>query len=142
MIYAVARYKRVLVKWSIDERKVVDLIPLPASWVKPTSDFGGSDFETHLAFDTKNRVLMLPNDNGYGTGTIATSTLIDPTTGANRGVYFFAVDTGTWEWEPAPTDKFVSGNALGYDERNNVFVYVGRGLKPVQFWIYRYKEKP
>jgi hypothetical protein len=139
MIYFIARYKRALVKWSIDEKRIVEMLPMPTTWVAPHSDFGGGDFETHLAFDTKNRVLMIPNDNGYGSSSGGLGTLIDATTGQNRGVYFFNVDTKAWEWEPAPTDRVVSGNALGYDPKNNVFVYVGRSVKPVQYWIYRYK---
>jgi hypothetical protein len=139
-IYIIARWKRVLLKWSIDQKKVVELIPMPATWVRPTSEFGGGDYETHIAFDSKNRVLMIPNDVSYGGAT--TGTLIDATTGQNRGVYFFNVDTKAWEWEPAPTDKAVSGNILGYDPKNNVFVYVGRSAagKPVEYWTYRYKN--
>ena len=138
MIYAIARYKGALIKWSITERKIVDMIPMPAKWVRPTSEFGGGDYETHVAFDSKNRVLFIPNDVSYGGA--ATGTLIDATTGLNRGVYFFNVDTKAWDWEAAPSDQVVSGNILGYDATNNVFVYVGRSPNPAQYWIYRYKD--
>lgn len=163
-IYWIARYKRMLVKWSIDQKKIVAMVPMPAAWVKPFSDFGGGDYETHLAFDSKNRVVFIPNDISYGCGPSTAScaptsqgTLIDPTNCAvitpdhpantcsngspvpvNRGSYFYNVDTGAWESEAAPIGLKVSGNILGYDSNMNVFVYVGRSPTN-QYWVYRYK---
>jgi hypothetical protein len=135
-IYAISRPLRALVKWSITERKVVELIPLPATWVAPSGEFGGWEYETYLAFDSKNRVLMNPNTVGYG------GTMINSTSGVNRGVNFYWVDkprnadgsTKTWEWEAAPAA--VSGNALGYDATNNVFLFLGRSATRQQ-WLYR-----
>lgn len=131
---------------------------MPTTWVRPFSDYGGGDYETHLAFDSKNRVLLHPNDISYGCGpstnacaptsqgTLIDSTACSPkcspgtgTTPVNRGVYFFSVDTKQWEWEAAPTGAKVSGNILGYDAANNVFLYLGRSPTN-QAWLYRYKE--
>jgi len=123
-IYAISRVLRSLVKWSIDQRKVVELIPMPTTWVAPTSEFGGWDYETYLAFDSKNRVLMNPNTVNYG-GLLT-----------GRGVNFYHVDTKVWTWEDAPAE--VSGNNLAYDATNNAFLFLGRNAAK-QFWLYRYQ---
>ena len=132
-IYGINRWKRVLVEWDIPQRKVTAMIPLPPTWVKPVSDYAGGDFETHMAFDSKNRVLFLPNTVNYG------GTLIKTESQVNRGLHFFKVDPKVWEWEAAPMDNSVSGNVLGYDEANNVFLFLGRSATK-RMWLYRYKE--
>jgi hypothetical protein len=136
-LYVIARYKNHLLKWSLDQQKVVKYIPMPATWRRPESEYGGGDYETHMAFDTKNRVLMIPHDMSYGSSSTGEGTLIG-TTGENRGVYFFNVDTEVWEHELAPVGAKVSGNVLGYDAANNVFLYFGRSPTK-QIWLYRYK---
>jgi hypothetical protein len=122
MIYAIARYQRAIIKWSIDARQVVEVIPLPATWFQPSGEY-----ETLLAFDSKNRVLMHPNTAGYGG--------LGPG-GVPAEIGFYQVDAKTWEWEDAPVG--VTGNTLGYDATNNVFLLLGRNAGR-QFFLYRYE---
>jgi hypothetical protein len=124
-IYGISRQTRMLVKWSITERKVVEMIPLPTTWVKPTGEFGGWDYETYLAFDSKNRVLLHPNTSGYGG------------VSADRPLNLYYVDAKRWEAEPVPAT--VTGNSFGYDATNNVFLFFGRSAISTG-WLYRVKE--
>jgi len=121
-IYAISRVLKAIVKWSITDKKVVELIPLPPAWVAPGGEFGGWEYETYLAFDSKNRVLLHPNTSGYGG--VSKSPL---------GLYH--VDTKRWESEPVPPE--VTGNTLGYDATNDVFLFLGRNAAK-SFWLYRY----
>jgi hypothetical protein len=127
-IYRVGRDLRALLRYSIPRGGTVDAIPLPSQWVKPPGDH-----ETYLAFDSRNRVLLLPNVENFG--------------GRVLGLGIFHVDTKTWEWENVgPVDGLlVRGNVFGFDEKNDVF-FLGGGhpnegvLPPVTvFWLYRYR---
>lgn len=120
-IYVIAREIRSLVKYSIPDKKVVARIPLPATWVAPTGEFGGWEYETYLAFDSKNRVLLNPVTVGYG--------------GIPKGLGIYRLDSKEWEWEAVPPG--VSGNNLAYDVTNNVFLFLGRNADH-KFWLYRY----
>ena len=114
--------------WAIDlasaptpaSRRIVENIAIPREIQLPVS----ADFETHLAFDPVNRVLLYPNTLDFG-GRVY-----------RFGIYH--VDKKRWEWEAVPTDGHpVQGNAVGFDFGNNVMMlYGGRGGSV--FWLYRY----
>lgn len=122
-IYAISRSLKAIVKYSIPDKKVVERIPLPTGWVTPTGEFGGGDFETLLAFDSRNRVLLNPVTVNYG--------------GKALGLGIYHVDTKRWEWDAVP--ETVSGNTFGYDATNNVFLFLGRNAGKA-FWLYRYAD--
>jgi hypothetical protein len=127
-IYRVGRDLRALLRYSIRRGGVVENIPLPAQWVKPPGDH-----ETYLAFDSRNRVLLLPNVENFG--------------GKVLGLGIYHVDTKKWEWESVGLvdGLLVRGNLFGFDEKNDTF-FLGAGhpaegaLPPVTvFWLYRYR---
>jgi len=120
-IYVISRKLKALLRYSIDKGSIAETIPLPEGWVGPTGEFGGSNFETYLAFDPINRVLMNPVTTNYG--------------GKIRGVGLYHPDDKRWEWEP-PVEG-VSGNTLGFDATNNVFLFLGRS-ESRSMWLYRY----
>ena len=124
-IYVISRKMKALLRYSIDKKDVVEAIPMPAQWTAPSSEFGGGDMETYLAFDSINRVLINPMTHNYG--------------GKLLGLGIYHVDTKKWEWEEARED--VSGNTLAFDATNNVFMFFGRSATR-QFWLYRYRAVP
>jgi len=124
-IYVISRKLKALIRYSITKKEVAETIPMPSGWSAPSSEFGGGDMETYLAFDSINRVLLNPMTHNYG--------------GKLLGVGIFHVDTKKWEWEEAP--EGVSGNTLAFDATNNVFMFFGRSASQ-QFWLYRYRAAP
>lgn len=116
---------KALLRYSISKKDVAEVIPLPAGWTAPVSEFAGSDMETYLAFDSINRVLINPVTHNYG--------------GKVLGLGIYHVDTKKREWEEAP--EGVSGNTLAFDATNNVFMFFGRSASKV-FWVYRYRAAP
>ncbi len=91
------------------------------------------DHETYLAFDSRNRVLLLPNVENFG--------------GKVLGLGIYHVDTKKWDWESVGLvdGLLVRGNLFGFDEKNDTF-FLGAGhpaegaLPPVTvFWLYRYR---
>jgi hypothetical protein len=127
-IYRIGRDPRVLLRYSIRRGGVVETIRLPSQWVKPPGDH-----ETYLAFDSRNRVLLLPNVESYA--------------GKVLGLGIYHVDTKKWEWESVGLvdGLLVRGNIFGFDEKNDAF-FLGAGhpaegeLPPVTvFWLYRYR---
>jgi hypothetical protein len=124
-IYVISRKMKALLRYSIDKKDVVEAIPMPAAWTAPSSEFGGGDMETYLAFDSINRVLINPMTHNYG--------------GKLLGLGIYHVDTKKWEWEEAP--EGVSGNTLAFDATNNIFMFFGRSATH-QFWLYRYRAVP
>lgn len=121
-IYFIARASRSLVKYGIDSRRVLRLIPLPAA-LDVSHPY---DQETYLAFDPINRVVLFPNTRDYG-GTFK-----------NLGIYH--VDKNQWEVEPVPAEVF--GNVVTFDSAHNCLVLMGgngsRAPLPTRFWLYRY----
>lgn len=126
-LYRLARGPRLLLRYSIRSQSVSG-IPLPPQWREPHGDH-----ETYLAFDPRNRVLLLPNVENFG--------------GKVLGLGIYHVDAQRWEWEPVREvdGLLVRGNLFGFDEKNNVFLLGGGhpnegALPPVTvFWLYRYK---
>jgi hypothetical protein len=127
-IYRIGRDRRVLLRYSIGRGGVVESIRLPAQWMRPADDL-----ETYLGFDSRNRVILLPNVENFG--------------GRVLGLGIYHVDTKKWEWgNVGPVDGLlVRGNLFGYDEKNDVF-FLGAGhpaegaLPPVSvFWLYLYR---
>lgn len=127
-IYRIARDSRSLLRYSIRKTAAVESIPLPSQWVRPSDDL-----ETYLAFDSRNRILLLPNVESFG--------------GKVLGLGIYHVDTRKWEWESVGLvdGLLLRGNLLGFDEKNDVF-FLGAGhpeegkLPPVTvFWLYRYR---
>ena len=108
-IYVISRKLKALLRYSIEKGNIAETIPLPPGWEAPTGEFGGSEYETYLAFDSMNRVLLNPVTKSYG--------------GKVHGVGLYHPDEKRWEWEPPP--EGVSGNTLGFDATNNVFLYPG-----------------
>ncbi len=101
-------------------RRVVASIAIPPEIQLPAS----ADFETYLAFDPVNRVLLYPNTLDFG-GRVY-----------RFGIY--PVDKKRWEWEAVPTDGDpVQGNVVGFDVGNNVMMLYGGKVGSV-FWLYRY----
>jgi len=124
-IYVISRKLKALLRYSISKKDVAEVIPLPAGWTAPVSEFAGGDMETYLAFDSINRVLINPVTHNYG--------------GKVLGLGIYHVDTKKWEWEEA--QEGVSGNTLAFDATNNVFMFFGRSASK-QFWLYRYRAAP
>ena len=120
-IYVISRKLRALLRYSIDKGNIAETIPLPSGWVAPSGEFGGLEYETYLAFDSVNRVLLNPVTQSYG--------------GKVHGVGIYHPDEKRWEWEPPP--EGVSGNTLGFDATNNVFLFLGRSASK-SMWLYRY----
>jgi hypothetical protein len=127
-IYRIARDRRALLRYSITRGGVVESIPLPSQWVRPADDL-----ETYLGFDSRHRVVLLPNVESFG--------------GKVLGLGVYHVDTKKWDWESVGlvNGLLVRGNVFGYDEKNDVF-FLGAGhpaegtLPPVTvFWLYRYR---
>ena len=127
-IYRITRDLRALLRYSIPRGSIADTIPLPSQWVSPPGDH-----ETYLAFDSRNRVLLVPNADSYA--------------GKVLGLGIYHVDTKKWEWESTGLvdGLLVRGNLFGFDEKNNAF-FLGGGhpaegaLPPViVFWLYRYQ---
>ena len=116
---------KALLRYSNSKKDVAYVIPWPAGWTAPVSEFAGSDMETYLAFDSINRVLINPVTHNYG--------------GKVLGLGIYHVDTKKREWEEAP--EGVSGNTLAFDATNNVFMFFGRSASK-QFWLYRYRAAP
>jgi hypothetical protein len=125
-IYAISRRLRAVLRYSIPSRRIVDSIALPRDTPLPDS----ADFETHLAFDPINRVLLYPSTRDFG-GRVY-----------RFGIYH--VDRKRWEWEAVPTAGHpVQGNVVGFDVGNNVMMlYGGKSGSDVEapsvFWLYRY----
>lgn len=125
-IYAISRRLRVVLRYSIPSRRIVESIALPRDTPLPDS----ADFETHLAFDPINRVLLYPSTRDFG-GRVY-----------RFGIYH--VDRKRWEWEAVPTAGHpVQGNVVGFDVGNNVMMlYGGKSgsdvAAPSVFWLYRY----
>ena len=119
-IYVISRQLRAVLRYSIPSRRIVENIAIPREIQLPVS----ADFETHLAFDPVNRVLLYPNALDFD-GRVY-----------RFGIYH--VDKKRWEWEAVPTDGHpVQGNVVGFDVGNNVMMlYGGRGGSV--FWLYRY----
>jgi len=124
-IYVISRKLKALIRYSIGKKEVAETIPMPPGWSAPSSEFGGGDMETYLAFDSINRVLLNPVTHNYG--------------GKLLGLGIYHVDTKKWEWEEAP--EGVSGNTLAFDATNNVFMFFGRSASQ-RFWLYRYRAAP
>jgi hypothetical protein len=125
-IYAISRRLRVVLRYSIPSRSIVESIALPPDTPLPDS----ADFETHLAFDPINRVLLYPSTRDFG-GRVY-----------RLGIYH--VDKKRWEWEAVPQSGHpVQGNVVGFDIGNNVMMlYGGKAGSDVEppsvFWLYRY----
>ena len=70
----------------------------------------------------------------------------DPSYSYGPGIYWYHVDTDTWETEKAPSEPassgyYVRGLNVVYDEFNNAFAFIGgndTGHVPTGFWLYRY----
>jgi hypothetical protein len=104
-------------------------------WVDFQTD---GSFEGKIAFDSLNRVVMVPD---YNSGM--------QHAGRINSLYFYHVDTDTWEVESAPPEPFSSNpllyvrlNELTYDEYNNTFVLIGGNDSFARgFWLYRYGSR-
>jgi hypothetical protein len=125
-IYVISRKLRALIQYSIPKRGVAEVIALPREARPPE----GADWETYLAFDPINRVVLYPDTRDNG--------------GRVHGLGIYHVDTKRWEWElPPATGHPVQGNSVGFDVGNNVMLlYGGKDSddidKPSVFWLYRY----
>jgi hypothetical protein len=103
---------------SVSQTPAVTAIPLPAAYVVP----GDSSQEVYLAFDSVNRVVVVPNNTGMGQSPIV-------------GLGLYAVDAGTWTWETVPTA--VWGSVWGYDEQVGALVGIGKRQSPTAYFLYK-----
>jgi hypothetical protein len=125
-VYLLSRRLGALLRYSIPKEGIVETIPVPRPARLPKE----ADYETHLTFDSVNRVILYPNTLDFG--------------GRVLGLGIYHVDTKKWEWEATPTTGHpVQGNAVGFDAGNNVMMlYGGKQSEdieaPTVFWLYRY----
>jgi hypothetical protein len=125
-VYVLSRRLGALLRYSIPKEGIVDVIPVPKAARLPQE----ADYETHLAFDPINRVVLYPNTLDYG--------------GRVLGLGIYHVDSKKWEWEPTPASGHpVQGNVVGFDVANNVMMLYGGKQgedidPPTVFWLYRY----
>ncbi|HEY7253689.1 MAG TPA: hypothetical protein VIG37_24580 [Methylomirabilota bacterium] len=125
-VYVLSRRLGALLRYSIPKEGILDMIPVPKAARLPQE----ADYETHLAFDPINRVVLYPNTLDYG--------------GRVLGLGIYHVDTKKWEWESTPTSGHpVQGNVVGFDVGNNVMMLYGGKQgedidPPTMFWLYRY----
>jgi hypothetical protein len=99
-------------------------IPLPPEW-RPVEGYGN---DMYLAFDTINRLVLIPNQFGMGTSGLF-------------GLGIYHVDTGAWEWD-TKVPPAVQGSVWGFDENLGALVGFGKRTQPYGYFIWKYGPKP
>ena len=96
----------------------VTAVPLPPQYV-PMRDVSA---EIYLAFDPRNRVVLLPNNVDMGITSL-------------KGLGLYFVDAGRWEWESVPTPAW--GSVWGFDENTGALVGIGKRTNPTAYYLYK-----
>jgi len=108
-----------LIKVSLVDGSVTT-IALPAQYTAPSDQ----SQEVYLVFDPVNRLVLVPDAVGMGTG---------PLTGL--GIYH--VDTRQWEWEATPPAAY--GSVWGFDENVGAMIGIGKRQPGSSYYLYKYK---
>jgi hypothetical protein len=108
----------VLVKMYLDAPKDGQFEHIPLPW--KFQPFAG---DSYLAFDTVNRLVLVPNNISMGGPGMV-------------GLGIYHVDNGVWEWEDVPAA--VSSSLFGFDENIGALVGMGNRAAPLGYYIYKY----